>query len=137
MLFIALFISCMCIFIGKAISDTTSDETNWHKSIFKNLGAINSFWGAKNKTYKRKDNDNLILNYLLHTILVFTTDIWHLGNTIRRLGIYMSLFVSLLLGGNTDLSIIHVMIIIGTFILTNVIGFHIMYHYILKKDAKF
>jgi hypothetical protein len=83
---ILLFISVFLVFSGKAIADTVSNEVTWSKSIF-SKNNINSFWGSKDHTWKRKYRENKIKNYLFTTILVWTTDIWHFGNTIRRLGI--------------------------------------------------
>jgi hypothetical protein len=83
-------LSAIIIAIGKAIADITSDETNWSKSIFSKY-KINSFFGCKDNTWERKYYfKNKTLKYLFSTIFVFTTDIWHLGNFISKVGTYTS-----------------------------------------------
>jgi hypothetical protein len=82
--FILLFVSVCLVFTGKAVADTVSNEVSWTNSIF-SVYDIESFWGSKDHTWKRKYKEDKILNYLFNTIFVFTTDIWHLANTIRRL----------------------------------------------------
>jgi len=126
--FIILFISVFFIFTGKAIADTVSNEVSWSNSVF-GLNDIDSFWGSKDHTWKRKYKEDKILNYLFNTIFVFTTDIWHLANTVRRLGIYLGILAALIV--NTTL--LNELIIVSSYILLNVVGFHLLYTYILKK----
>ena len=126
--FILLFVSVCLVFTGKAVADTVSNEISWTNSIF-SVYDIESFWGSKDHTWKRKYKEDKILNYLFNTIFVFTTDIWHLDNTIRRLGIYLGILSALIV--NTTL--LNELIIVSTYILLNVVGFHLLYTYILKK----
>jgi hypothetical protein len=126
--FILLFVSVCLVFTGKAVADTVSNEISWANSIF-SVYDIESFWGSKDHTWKRKYKEDKILNYLFNTIFVFTTDIWHLANTIRRLGIYLGILAALIV--NTTL--LNELIIVSTYILLNVVGFHLLYTYILKK----
>jgi len=126
--FILLFVSVCLVFTGKAVADTVSNEVSWANSIF-SKNHIESFWGSKDHTWKRKYKKDKILNYLFNTIFVFTTDIWHLANTIRRLGIYLGILAALIV--NTTL--LNELIIVSTYILLNVVGFHLLYTYILKK----
>ena len=126
--FILLFVSVCLVFTGKAVADTVSNEISWTNSIF-SVYDIESFWGSKDHTWKRKYKEDKILNYLFNTIFVFTTDIWHLANTIRRLGIYLGILADLIV--NTTL--LNELIIVSTYILLNVVGFHLLYTYILKK----
>jgi hypothetical protein len=126
--FILLFVSVCLVFTGKAVADTVSNEVSWTNSIF-SVYDIESFWGSKDHTWKRKYKEDKILNYLFNTIFVFTTDIWHLANTIRRLGIYLGILAALIV--NTTL--LNELIIVSTYILLNVVGFHLLYTYILKK----
>jgi hypothetical protein len=126
--FILLFVSVCLVFTGKAVADTVSNEISWTNSIF-SVYDIESFWGSKDHTWKRKYKEDKILNYLFNTIFVFTTDIWHLANTIRRLGIYLGILAALIV--NTTL--LNELIIVSTYILLNVVGFHLLYTYILKK----
>lgn len=125
---VLLFISVFLVFTGKAIADTVSNEVSWANSIF-SKNHIESFWGSKDRTWKRKYRENKIMNYLFSTILVWTTDIWHFANTIRRIGIYLGILAALIV--NT--SLLNELIIVSTYILLNVVGFHLLYTYILKK----
>lgn len=129
---ILLSLSVFFVFIGKSVADIVSNEPNWKKSIFSKY-PIDSFWGSKDHTWVRKYKykDNKILNYLFTTILVWTTDIWHLSNTIRRVGIYMGITGSLFID---NLSNSMIFIIVGLYIIINVIGFHIFYTKILRNE---
>jgi hypothetical protein len=129
-----LFIGCFLTFFGKAVSDVVDNSTVWSKSIFSEAPE-ESFFGAKDKTWVRKDHDNFIWNYLFHTILVFLTDIWHLGNTVRHTGIYISVLGGLLCSLMIDLDLQLIMVLMGCYICLNVIGFHIFYHYILRNKG--
>lgn len=122
-----LILSAILLFTGKGIADITSDKTNWEKSIFSKY-KIDGFFGCKDFTYKRKYRKNKILNYLFSTILVWTTDIWHFANSITRMGNYLSVIFAFFLVQETN-----IFIIMLYYISTNIIGFHIMYHYILRK----
>ena len=130
--FILLLLSCGFIFIGKAIADIVSNEVHWNQSILSQLGAEDSFWGHKDASWVRKDNNNLILNFLFHTILVFVTDIWHLANTFRRVGIYLSILFSILLGNAVAINFNFLSWVVLLFISLNVVGFHVFYHYVLR-----
>lgn len=129
---ILLSLSVFFVFIGKSIADIVSNEPNWKKSIFSKY-PIDSFWGSKDHTWVRKYKykDNKILNYLFTTILVWTTDIWHLSNTIRRVGIYMGITGSLFID---NLSNSLIFIIVGLYIIINVVGFHILYTKFLRNE---
>lgn len=121
-------LSAFLISIGKGIADITSDEPNWQKSIFSNW-KIDSFFGCKDFTWERKYRQNKILNYLFTTILVFTTDIWHLANFINKIGFYLALltlpFIQYTITTKLILITIHLSI--------NTILFHLFYHNILRK----
>lgn len=129
---ILLIITCSMIFIGKSVADIVSNKTNWRQSIFKKWGDEGSFWGHKAATSSRKDHKNKILNFLFHNPLVFLTDVWHLANTIRRIGIYLSITIAILLGSVMTINLSSLFWIMSSFILLNIIGFHIFYHYILR-----
>lgn len=128
---IALFyISVIFVFLGKAIADIVSDEPHWKKSIF-NKYPIDSFYGCKDDTWVRKHNyKNKYIKYLFQTIFVFTTDIWHFANFIHILGVYLSVIFSVICG--YYYGFIFIYNIFG-YIFLNLIGFHICYHYILKR----
>jgi len=127
--FIILFISVFFIFTGKAIADTVSNEVSWSKSVF-SIYDIESFWGSKDHTWKRKYKEDKILNYLFNTIFVFTTDIWHLANTIRRIGIYLAILGSLMIDIELDFG--GALLIVFIYMIMNILGFHLLYTEILK-----
>ena len=122
-------LSAIIIAIGKAIADITSDETNWSKSIFSKY-KINSFFGCKDNTWERKYYfKNKTLKYLFSTIFVFTTDIWHLGNFISKVGLYLSMGAILMLN-NDIMTNLHLVIL---HLIVNTISFHLLYTYLLRK----
>lgn len=122
-------LSAIIIAIGKAIADITSDETNWSKSIFSKY-KINSFFGCKDNTWERKYNfKNKTLKYLFSTIFVFTTDIWHFGNFISKVGTYTSIGIILFITYNFYLAVF----LLASHILLNNITFHLFYHRFLRK----
>jgi hypothetical protein len=123
-------LSAILISLGKGIADIVSDESNWQKSIFSNY-KIDSFFGCKDNTWQRKYRDNKLWNYLFSTILVFTTDIWHLANTISKIGWYLGLVSILFLpyGLLINMLLILVHLVLNTFL------FHIFYHNLLRKSA--
>jgi hypothetical protein len=129
---IIFFIGCFFVFFGKAVSDITDNETVWSKSIFSSFPK-ESFFGSKEYTYIRKDHSNPLKNYLLHTIFVFVTDIWHTGNLIRHTGIYLSIAGGMLLGTNYSLETLYLILSIFTFV--NFIGFHLFYTYLLRSKT--
>ena len=133
---ILLAVSVVLIFTGKAISDITQDDILWKKSIFSKKYKIDSFFGSKEQTSERKDRENPFWDKMFHTILVFTTDIWHLGNFLRRIGIYGSILFSMLLGGELEAVWWYIPVVIISVVTLNMIGFHIVYEYILKKDRE-
>jgi hypothetical protein len=130
--FSLLILSCCLIFIGKAIADIVSNEVSWNQSIFSDFGSEESYWGHKDATWVRKDHDNLILNYLFHTIFVFITDLWHTANTLNRIGIYLSVLFSILLGSVITITFWNIFWVLISIISVNVVGFHIFYHYVLR-----
>lgn len=122
-------LSAIIIAIGKAIADITSDESNWSKSIFSKY-EINSFFGCKDNTWERKYNfKNKTLKYLFSTIFVFTTDIWHFGNFISKVGTYTSIGIILFITYNFYLAVF----LLASHILLNNITFHLFYHRFLRK----
>ena len=122
-------LSAIIIAIGKAIADITSDETNWSKSVFSKY-EINSFFGCKDNTWERKYNfKNKTLKYLFSTIFVFTTDIWHFGNFISKVGTYISIGIILFITYNFYLAVF----LLASHILLNNITFHLFYHRFLRK----
>ena len=132
MLFVLYYLSVFLIFIGKGIADIVSDEPNWRKSIFSRYN-INGFWGCKDNTWIRKYRKNKVTNYLFSTILVWTTDVWHFANMINKLGVYLSVFFAFLIGYNYDFSIFHFFLLVVGFAFINILGFHLSYHYFLRK----
>ena len=129
---VVLFIlSAILISLGKGIADIVSDESNWQKSIFSKY-KIDSFFGCKDNTWQRKYRDNKLWNYLFSTILVFTTDIWHLANTISKIGYYLGLVSILLLPYSLLLNMLLILVHLGL----NTFLFHIFYHNLLRKSNK-
>lgn len=124
------FTGCFFIFFGKAVSDITDNETVWSKSIFYRFPK-ESFFGSKEYTYIRKDHSNPTINYLLHTIFVFVTDIWHTGNLIRHTGIYLSVGGGMLLGMKYSLETLYIFLSVFTFLIP--LGFHLFYTYFLRR----
>jgi hypothetical protein len=122
-------LSAILISLGKGIADIVSDESNWQKSIFSKY-KIDSFFGCKDNTWQRKYRDNKLWNYLFSTILVFTTDIWHLANTISKIGYYLGLVSILLLPYSLLLNMLFILVhlVLNTFL------FHIFYHNLLRKS---
>jgi hypothetical protein len=131
--FFALYLACFFVFIGKAIADITADETAWNKSVFSKHFSIDSFFGSKDRTWTRKYRKNKFWNFMFNNILVFTTDIWHLANFFSRIGLYLSIFFAMLIGGWFALTILDICLLISAYVLLNVCGFHLFYHYILRK----
>lgn len=129
---ICFFLSALFMFLGKAISDIVSDETNWRKSIFSKY-KIDSFWGCKDNTDHRKYNDNKILEFLFKTILVWLTDIWHLGGAMVRFGTYSSILFSFLLCFYQIVPMNLFLVYYAIFIMINLFGFHFSYHFFLRK----
>lgn len=122
-------LSAIIIAIGKAIADITSDESNWSKSVFSKY-KINSFFGCKDNTWERKYNfKNKTVKYLFSTIFVFTTDIWHFGNFISKVGTYTSIGIFLFITYNFYLAVF----LVASHILLNNITFHLFYHRFLRK----
>lgn len=132
-LFIGFYLSCLLIIVGKAIADITADITAWESSIFSKFTSKDSFFGSKDFSYIRKDNPNKIINWLLHNPLVFVTDIWHLANTITRIGIYSSIVFAIFLGNLITPNVLNVASIVGSYILMNIFGFHLMFHWVMRK----
>lgn len=123
-------LSAILISLGKGIADIVSDESNWQKSIFSNY-KIDSFFGCKDNTWQRKYRDNKLWNYLSSTILVFTTDIWHLANTISKIGYYLGLVSILFLPYGLLVNMLLILVHLGL----NTFLFHIFYHNLLRKSA--
>jgi hypothetical protein len=128
MVIVLLILSAFILALGKAIADIVSNEPHWSKSIFSKK-PIDSFFGCKDFTWKRKYKTNKIWNYLFTTILVFTTDIWHFANFISKVGLYLSLGAILMLNNdimtNLYLVILHLIV--------NNVAFHLLYTYLLRK----
>lgn len=131
-----LFFSCVLVFLGKAVADIVESGTHWYQSIFSSWGEEDSFWGYKKATADRKDHDNFILNYFFHTILVPLTDVWHMANTVRRVGIYLSVTFGFLIGRLTDINHEIATYILLGYVILNMIGFHYLYHTALRKKQK-
>ena len=124
---ILLTIGLLCLIFGKAVADTVAHKDLWDKSIFSRWSET-SFLGPKDKTWIRKYRyKNAILKYLFSTILVATTDLWHLANTVTRVGIYLSVYAGILLSYD------HALLVVTVFAIWNTLGFHIVYTYLLKK----
>lgn len=126
---IFLFVSVLFLILGKAIADRVAEIELWQESIFSKFDKA-SFWGCKDYSWVRKDHKNKIIDWLLHNPLVFVTDIWHLANTVQRIGIYLIFLACWFIG---EQSLLFYSIMVFIFVLVNVFGFHIVYHYLLKK----
>ena len=124
-------LSAILISLGKAIADIVSDESNWQKSVFSTY-KIDSFFGCKDNTWQRKYREDKLWNYLFSTILVFSTDIWHLANTISKIGYYLGLLSILFLSP----SILANILLIFVHLVLNTSLFHIFYHNLLRKSIK-
>lgn len=129
---ILIILATTLLFFGKSMADITQEESLWKSSIFSKYD-IKSFWGSKDNTWKRKDHTNKIINWLKHNLFVFATDIWHFANLINRLGKYILIIGVFILGDCLNLNLKTVLVLLSCIITYNVIGFHICYHYILKK----
>lgn len=127
------FLSSILIFLGKTIADITALDSRWEKSWFGKFGET-SYFGPKSKTSGRKDSMGTWISshtflpvkfsqYLAHTILVPLTDIWHSANTIRRIGIYLSVFFALCLCLPYDTAALYTVI----FAAINQTGFWLLY----------
>jgi hypothetical protein len=133
------FLASFLIFMGKSVADICSVDSHWKQSWLGKKFSEPSFFGPKSKTAQRKEkvgtwiSTNLYLsikiaNYLAHTILVPFSDIWHLANTIRRIGIYLGIFTAFNLTGYNPY------VLTGGFAGSNMIGFWLMYNYVLRKS---
>lgn len=122
------FMSAILIFLGKGIADIVSDETNWKKSIFSKY-PIDSFYGCKDNTDKRKYWKNKILSYLFSTIFVFVSDIWHFGNFLTKVGVYLSMGSIIFFDNNWIINILFILL----HLLINLVGFHLTYHTLLNR----
>lgn len=110
--------------VSKAVSDIVSHVDLWNKSIFKKYSET-SFYGPKDKTWIRKDNDNKFINFLLHYPFVFLTDIWHFSNAINNLCIiFVILFGSIY--GNIYAA--------GIVLIVRLIVFNLFYHKLLLNE---
>lgn len=124
--YIIVIVICILVGASKAVSDTVSHIDIWKSSIF-NKCLETGFWGPKDKTYIRKDHDNKIINYLLHNIFVFVTDIWHFGNFVNNICIIFVMLLSIYYSNCYFVLI---------FLIIRMISFHIFYHYILVNNEK-
>lgn len=138
--FYLLYLGCLLIFAGKAIADVVAIKSIWNNSIFSKYKE-DSFFGAKTSTSLRKEKVGAwisshlhiplkIANYLSHTVLVGFTDVWHLANFVRRLGIYLSIFAAMNMQLPLYLNLVYLII----FVFLNMFGFWLMYNYILQKE---
>lgn len=89
--------------IADVLHDRSSSIATWRTSILKIITvdllkmteekAVNSFFGSKDYTWDRKHNDNIgVFSKLKKSIFVMFTDIWHLSDTIKRIGIHYIMF---------------------------------------------
>lgn len=94
--------------IADVIHDRSSSVATWRTSFLKIFTvdilkmseekALNSFLGSKDYTWDRKHNDNLgFLSKLKKSVFVMFTDIWHLSDTVKRLGIHYIMFSLLII----------------------------------------
>lgn len=96
-LFLVISILLLVYTIAKATVELSYSKDVWQGSYLywiatKLLGksdqeALTSYFGPNDHTWKRKDHDNKVVNYLRHTIFVFTTDIWHGADTLATAAI--------------------------------------------------
>jgi hypothetical protein len=129
-----IFIGCFMNLFGKAVSDVVDNTPVWEKSIFSNLVSEKTdFFGPKDETWIRKRHPNKLLKFLLSTIFVSLTDVWHLGNLVRHSGVYISILGALLCSLMIEFSLEFILLLMGGYILLTLIGFHTFYHYILRK----
>jgi len=123
-------IGSIIIGISKALADITDHSDNWSGSVFSVNHKEDSFFGPKDKTWVRKDNDNKIINWLFHYPLVWLTDIWHLSNSFRTLGYFLVLF------GFYNMLDFKFIICLVIHYCTKQLLFNLFYHYILIKHEK-
>ena len=109
---IILLICCQLIIgIMKAIADITEHRDNWRVSVFSRYD-IQSFFGAKDHTWTRKYS----IPKPFRNILVGTSDIWHLSNTMRTLFWSLYAMLSYLLGTITLSYPLVILILLGGFL---------------------
>jgi hypothetical protein len=122
------------LFVGvsKAVSDLASTRDEWINSVFAKLddaGAPTnheSYWGYKEMSWKRKHTKKGFLGYLLKTLWVFFSDIWHTANTVRHVAWLVACIACFTASSGWLLLIL----------LTNRMWFHLFYMYILVRAKK-
>jgi len=111
-------------FIGKGVSDKLS--SHWSRSIFSKFRK-DGFWGQPDLSSERKYDHTGFRGWLERNLFVFIQDAWHLFNSIRRVGWYMAVIAALTMYPTW----IGVLFIAMLMIVISIIGFHIVYHWIL------
>ncbi len=110
--------------VFKAVSDITDHEDNWRKSVF-SKNSIESFFGSKDHTWKRKQGRS--------NLLVGLSDIWHLSNTLRTVcnGLFCTgcVLIAISLVGIPQIIFV---CSIPVLVFSNRVPFHLFYTYILR-----
>lgn len=125
----------MIIGVAKAISDTLDDHHD--QSVFADVPE-DSFFGEN--SWVRKNNLKIfnipIPKWLSRNFLVFTTDMWHLSNTIGkalRYGIYGAMIYFPHISVMLDLK--ESLLLICAIYISETLTFHALYTYILIKNV--
>lgn len=122
---IFIIIGIFSAFIGKAVADKVT--WHWNKSIFRKFSRT-GFFGPPQFTSERKyESESRIKRFLMSTIFVAFTDIWHLSNLVNKIGWFM-MFVAALTMYPTWLGIAGITALL---IVLSLIGFHILFHWTL------
>lgn len=114
----------LMIGLSKAVADITEHSDNWNISIFSRF-EIESFFGAKDRTWKRKYN---FPKWIRNHIVMFS-DIWHLSNTFRFFYWIMFSIMCYIVGANDFFSFIWIILLS----VVNRFSFHLFYMYWLRK----
>lgn len=112
-------------FLAKGVSDKIA--WHWIHSPFSKFKR-DGFFGPPQFTSERKyEGESKIKRYLMSTIFVAFTDLWHMSNGVGRLGWFIALAAALAMSP-TWWGIVGVLAII---ILLSITGFHVIYHWTL------
>ncbi len=112
-------------FLAKGVSDKIA--WHWQYSPFSKFKK-DGFFGPPQFTSERKyEGESKVKRYLMSTIFVAFTDLWHMSNGIGRLGWFIALAAGLAMSP-TWWGLVG---ILGIIILLSITGFHIIYHWTL------
>lgn len=114
-------------FTAKGIADKLAHH--WGRSIFRKMNP-EGFWGPPSRTSKRKYDKTGILGWFERNLFVMFQDGWHLSNSVRRVGWFMTVIAALSMyptwGGTVFIAL--VMVLVSMF------GFHVIYHWTLDTE---